>query len=166
MNRKKILCMVAFAMIAFCAKAQTYKLEGNTLILPASITFKSGTDNILAESEPMLDYLKKYLDSKTSITLLRIEGHVADEKDAEKSQKLSEKRALAIAKALVKRGVDCKRLLPVGFGANKPIESNTSVVGKAKNTRITIVNAEIRSKAIGGMPTDGGGKSAGDSCGK
>lgn len=164
MKLYKMLFMAVFAMMGLCAKAQTYKLEGNNLILPTPITFKSGTDNISENSETMIEYLKKYLESKTSVTLLRIEGHVADEKDKEKAQKLSEKRALAIAKALVKRGVDCKRLLPVGFGDNKPIEDNSSTVGKTKNTRIVISNAELRSKAIGGMPTNGGGKEAGSPC--
>ncbi len=159
MSLPKMLCMAVFVMLGLTAQAQTYKLEGNTLILPTPITFKGSTDNLTTESNEMLAYLKKYLDSKPTVTLLRIEGHVSDEKDAEKAQKLSEKRAWAVTKALVKLGVDCKRLLPVGFGDTKPVD-------KTKNTRITIVNAELRNKPIGGLSSDGGGKTAGSPCEK
>lgn len=151
---------------SFAVWAQDYKLEGNNLVLPAPITFKTGTANISNESEDVLNYIKVYLDKKTSVTLLRIEGHVFDEKNAEESQKLSEKRARAIAKALISRGVDCNRLLPVGFGSTKPVETNNTAVGRAKNTRIVIANAELRSKAIGGYPVDGGGKKTDSPCQK
>lgn len=143
-----------------------YKLEGNNLVLPSPIIFKTGSDHIAEESEKMLGYLKTYLESKPSVTLLRIEGHVADAKSVELAQSLSEKRALAVAKALVKLGVDCKRLLPVGFGSTKPIEDNATPTGKAKNTRIVIANAELRTKPIGGMPIDGGGKVTSSACQK
>jgi len=161
MNRK--IFFLLFLLIgngASGALAQTtYKLDGNHLILPAPIAFKNSSDKILPESEPMLDYIKAYLDTKTLVTLLRIEGHVSDAKNSEQAQILSEKRAMAIAKALVKRGADCKRILPVGFGASKPL-------GNDKNTRITLANAELRNRAIGGLPTDGGGKNAGTACEK
>jgi OOP family OmpA-OmpF porin len=75
------------------------------------------------------------------------------------AQARSEARALAVAKALVKAGVDCKRVLPVGFGASKPAFEDAS-----KNTRMVFENAALRGHAIGGMPVDGGGKVAGDPC--
>ena len=165
MTTKIFILSTLFSVCGWCVMAQnTYKLEGNQLILPSPINFKTGTDNLTEESDKMIDYLKKYLEAKSSVTLLRIEGHVSDAKTSAQAQTLSEKRALAIAKALVKKGVDCKRLLPVGFGTTKPIEDNSTPQGKAKNTRIVIANAELRSKAIGGMPTDGGGKTAGTAC--
>lgn len=166
MTKKSFLLIALLSAWGLCAYAQNYKLDGNNLVLPTPLTFKTGTDNLLPESEKMLDYLKTYLDSKTSVTLLRIEGHVSDEKDATQAQKLSEKRANAIAKALVKRGVDCKRLLPVGFGSNKPVAENTTPLGRTKNTRIVIANAELRGKSIGGLPTDGGGKTVESPCQK
>ena len=105
-----------------------------------------------------------YLADKTYISTLRIEGHTDDRGDAGANQALSEKRALAVAKALVAKGVDCKRLLPVGFGANKPIRPNDTPEGRAQNRRMDFVNAALRGRAIGGMPVDGGGVVAGDPC--
>ena len=92
---------------------------------------------------------------------MRIEGHVSG---STTSQALSEKRALAICKKLIAAGVDCKRLIAVGFGDTKPIEENNTPSGRAANTRISFVNAALRGHLIGGMPADGGGVVAGDVC--
>ena len=109
-------------------------------------------------------HIKKFLEAKSYISTLRIEVH-ADNNAAEVlSQSLSEKRALAIAKRLVKEGIDCKKLIAVGFGSSKPIAENKSPEGKAQNRRTEIHIAALRGKLIGGMPADGGGKVAGNIC--
>ncbi len=164
MTTKIIFSLLLFVGFFSTPTIAQYKLDGNNLVLPTTIVFKNGSDHIESESDKMLDYLKTYLDNKSSVTLLRIESHVADAKTPEKAQSLSEKRAFAITKALVKRGVDCKRLLPVGFGMTKPMMENASATGKEKNTRIMIVNTQLRNKSISNMPIDGGGKVAGDVC--
>jgi OOP family OmpA-OmpF porin len=79
-------------------------------------------------------------------------------------QKLSEKRAAAVCQRLVQMGIDCQRLLPVGFGSTKPVADNNSPEGKSKNGRIAFVNTALRGKNIGGMPVDGGGVIAGNAC--
>jgi len=69
-----------------------------------------------------------------------------------------------VCAALVKMGVDCKRLSAVGFGGTKPIAANDTPDGKAANQRVCFINAALRGHAIGGTPLDGGGKVAGDTC--
>ena len=61
-------------------------------------------------------------------------------------------------------GVDCKRLVAVGFGNTKPVADNSTPDGKARNSRVSFFNAALRDRLIGGMPADGGGKVAGDAC--
>jgi OOP family OmpA-OmpF porin len=61
-------------------------------------------------------------------------------------------------------GVDCKRLLPVGFGETRPIASNKTAEGRAKNRRTDFVNAAIAGKAIDVTALDAGGVAAGDPC--
>jgi OOP family OmpA-OmpF porin len=158
-------CSLA-VLLAVPALAQdakpTFKLEGHELVLPSPIAFQKGTDTLTAESTPALEHLRAYLEAKSYISLMRIEGHGAEAS----SQALSEKRALAVTRWLVEKGVDCKRLLPVGFGNNKPVADPGTPEGKAKNQRITVANAALRGRPIGGMPVDGGGKVAGDPCAK
>lgn len=154
--RKLIILLIAF--IQFSVNAQNnFKIENNELILPSPIVFKTGSEAIdMDASKAALEHIKAYLDAKSYISLIRIEGHVSSGKMAN-DQKLSELRAKAVYEWLVKVGVDCKRLIGVGFGNTKPIAENTSPEGKAQNNRIAIVNTELRNKAIGGMAIDGGG---------
>lgn len=133
----------------------SYRLDGNRLELPGPIVFSG--DALDPASDPALEHARSYLAAKDYITVMRIEGHAVD-------QAASERRALAVGRWLVAHGVDCKRLLAVGFGPNKPIASDSTPEGRAQNTRIELHNAELRGRAIGGMPLDGGGRVAGDLC--
>jgi hypothetical protein len=64
----------------------------------------------------------------------------------------------------VAQGLDCSRLVAVGFGSSKPIADNRTPEGKAANRRVVFANAALRGRPIGGAPLDGGGKSAGSVC--
>lgn len=145
-------------------KPKTFTVENHELKLADPILFFNGGDRLKPESEKALSMVKDYLDAKTYITLLRVEGHTDADGDSAVNQKLSERRALAVARWLVAKGVDCKRLLPVGFGGGKPLAPNDTAENKAKNRRLVFANATLRGRAIGGMPSDGGGKAAGDPC--
>ncbi len=140
-------------------QAQTkFELEGNMLKLPKPIIFETGTDKIIfEESEESLKHVKEYLTAKKYITVMRIEIHAQRAGDQEKLQTLTENRALAIANWLVENGVDCKRILPVGFGSTKPIVDPTSGPEANQNNRVEFQNAELAGHPIGGLPLDGGG---------
>jgi OmpA-OmpF porin, OOP family len=102
--------------------------------------------------------------AKEYITLMRVEGHSDNSGTAADIQKLTEQRAMTVCRWLVTNGIDCKRVIPVGFGDTKPIESNDTPMGKANNRRIVFALAALKGKMIGGMPADGGGVVAGDPC--
>lgn len=137
-----------------------YELEGNRLKLPDIVRFAGTLDGPGRGSEVALEHIRGYLAAKDYVTLMRIEAHVS----GPDAQALSERRALSVARWLVKKGIDCKRLLPVGFGDTKPIADGSTPEGRQQNTRIEAHNAELRGRAIGGMPVDGGGTLAGDPC--
>jgi OmpA-OmpF porin, OOP family len=160
---KKILLLVPVFFIA-TLHAQDYRLEGNEIKINKPIVFESGTDQLKTESIAALEIIKQYISSKTYISLLRIECHTDNTTNEQAAQLLTEKRALAVSKKLVEMGVDCKRLIAVGFGSSKPVAANSSTEGKAQNRRVSFYNAALRGHLIGGMPADGGGKVAGDSC--
>ncbi len=151
-------------LLAFTVKSHNYKIENNELILPSPIVFKTGTAELKPESDSTLFYIKNYLTDKPFITVLRIEGHTDNVGDEAKNQALSEIRAMAVGKWLESNGIDCKRLICVGFGSTKPITDNETPDGRLGNRRISVFNAELRKVKIGGMPLDGGGKKAGDVC--
>lgn len=161
---KYIQLIVICCLFTLSVTAQDYKIENNEVKTGKEISFKPGTAVLLPESDAALLVIKKYLDDKSYISTLRIEAHTDNSGDAAANQTLSEKRAEAISDRLIALGVDCNRLLPVGFGGTKPVADNGPAAGKAQNRRITFVNAALRGKAIGGMPTDGGGKVAVNPC--
>jgi OOP family OmpA-OmpF porin len=146
------------------APPMNFKQENGHLALPGPVVFESGKSLLKPESDAVLDVVKQYLEAKPEITLLRIEGHTDNVGIAAENQTLSELRSMAVAKWLIAKGIDCKRLLPVGFGQDKPIADNTKPDGREQNRRTAFVNAELKKKPIGGMPVDGGGKVAGDAC--
>jgi OmpA-OmpF porin, OOP family len=145
-------------------KAQDYSIVNNQVKITKEVKFKTASAELLPESDEALLIIKKYLEDKPYISLLRVESHSDNTGDAAANQLLTEKRALAVCKKLVMLGVDCKRLTPVGFGNTKPVADNSTDEGKNENRRISFINAALRGRAIGGMPTDGGGKTAGDPC--
>lgn len=67
---------------------------------------------------------------------IQIDGHTNSEGTDERNQRLSDRRARAVADFLSRNGVDPKRLTAVGYGASQPIADNATEAGRAKNRRI------------------------------
>ncbi len=147
-----VLALAAQALRAQ-APAQELRRDGHEMVLPQPLAFAPGSPDLLTQSEPGLELIRAYLARQPSITLLRIEGHVTDGADEQARLVLSLKRSQSVALWLVAHGVECKRLIPVGFGSSKPRHP----AGDARNERIEFVNAALRGRPIGGLPVEGGG---------
>ena len=65
-----------------------------------------------------------------------LEGHTDSTGSDAHNQKLSERRAAAVADALKSFGVDSSRITSVGYGESKPIASNATKAGRAQNRRV------------------------------
>lgn len=98
------------------------------------LKFASGKFELLKGSEEDLDKIETPL-KKFPNLVIRIEGHTDSKGSAEYNQKLSEKRANAVRDALIKRGIDPKRLKSVGLGESRLISS----ISDAENRRVEIV---------------------------
>lgn len=156
--------MVGMAWLAAAGWTQAaVTIENNRLKTDSAPGFVTGTANLTPESEAVLEEIKDYLTAKTYLSLVRVEGHVGPDGDESELQALSEARALAVVRWLVSRGIECERLIAVGFGSGKPVVANDGPE-RARNTRVEMAPAALRGRLIGGMPADGGGKVAGDAC--
>jgi len=144
--------------------AQLHKMENGKLVLDQPVTFKTGSAELTDEGKEALKPIKEFLTQKDYITTLRVEGHTDNSAPESSNQKLSEQRALSVCKWLIENGIDCKRLIAVGFGSTKPVASNDTPMDRAQNRRMEFIPAALKGKAIGGMPLDGGGVVAGDPC--
>ncbi|MBU5635195.1 OmpA family protein [Geomonas sp. Red69] len=68
---------------------------------------------------------------------VQVDGHTDNVGKPEANMKLSQDRADAVVKYLVdKKGVAANRLSAKGFGDTKPIASNKTKAGQAKNRRV------------------------------
>jgi OmpA-OmpF porin, OOP family len=141
-----------------------FKQEGGHLALPGPVLFETGKAVLKPESDAVLEIVKQYLEAKPDITLLRIEGYTDNVGIPADNLKLSQDRSMAVARWLIGKGIACKRLIPVGFGQDNPVGDNKTPEGREANRRTYFVNAELKGKAIGGAPVDGGGKTAGNAC--
>ncbi len=102
------------------------------------IYFNSGSAVLLEESEPMLKQVAEVIRGSPQAQLT-IEGHTDNIGSAEYNQKLSEQRANAVRDALVTRyGVTAARLSAKGYGLTRPVETNATVEGRARNRRVEL----------------------------
>jgi outer membrane protein OmpA-like peptidoglycan-associated protein len=77
--------------------------------------------------------LRKYPDLK-----LEVQGHTDSKGNADYNLKLSQRRAAAVVKAIVKQGIEPQRLTPKGLEQTQPITSNDDEAGRAKNRRVEL----------------------------
>jgi len=118
--------------------------EGKIVILE-KVLFVTAKDKILKRSENVLQAVKDRLNESPGITKVRIEGHTDDRGSDTYNQRLSEKRANAILRFLVKNGIDPDRLEAVGYGEAKPIDTNKTEDGRERNRRVEFTILEQKS---------------------
>ncbi len=103
------------------------------------LNFESGTTVIAKESEATLSDLLAILKAYPAVDS-RLEGHTDTVGQPEANKKLSEDRAAAAIEAfLVNAGIDTKRIATAGYGQEKPMASNDTDDGRAKNRRLELV---------------------------
>jgi len=67
-----------------------------------------------------------------------VEGHTDSIGSDAYNQRLSERRANAVRDYMVSRGIDAQRIMTKGWGKSKPIASNKTKEGRARNRRVEI----------------------------
>ncbi len=124
-------------------------------MLPGPLEFDGVVVDAAASAEP-LAHIRDFLLDRTDVTLVRIEGHTASDQNTGDGLTFSAERALSVGVWLVSEGVACERLVAAAFAGLEPIAANDTPEGMAQNRRIEVVVAELRGRAIGGTPVDGG----------
>lgn len=113
-------------------------LKKNGRIALRGILFDTGKDTIKAESEPLLGEIVSLLEGDATLKL-GIEGHTDNVGESKANLALSKKRAEAVKKFLVGKGIAAARLTTNGFGDAKPVVPNSSDENKAQNRRVELV---------------------------
>jgi outer membrane protein OmpA-like peptidoglycan-associated protein len=84
-------------------------------------------------------------------TRIIIEGHTDSTGSAELNQALSERRADAVANALIGRGVSEDALRTNGRGEDYPVASNQTAAGRHQNRRVEIILSDASGRFAQGV---------------
>jgi chemotaxis protein MotB len=116
-----------------------------TVTLPDTVLFDSGKATLKSSSKRVLDKIASVLNSQYKGQTIRVEGHT-DSQPIRKTKNLwqdnwdlSCNRSMAVVRYLVSKGIDPKRIYASGFSYYKPIGSNQTASGRARNRRVAIV---------------------------
>jgi outer membrane protein OmpA-like peptidoglycan-associated protein len=118
--------------------AETRRTEDGILVqLKSDLLF--GTDSAVLKPQAvdqlssLGDILAKYPQDR-----IRIEGYADATGSARHNEELSQRRADAVRKVLLGRGVKEPQVTALGMGDTRPVASNASSAGRAKNRRVEL----------------------------
>lgn len=103
-----------------------------------TITFATNSAELTDSAKATLNKNVSVLAEIASNAFFRIEGNTDSQGNADMNVGLSQRRAQAVVNYLASKGFDAGRLIPVGNGPNRPIASNSTSAGRAKNRRTDI----------------------------
>jgi len=116
----------------------TEEARGTVLTLGGNILFASGQYNLREDALSKLNVVAVALKTMTGRTFL-VEGHTDSTGNPAFNQQLSMKRAGAVREYLIRQGLPAEQVKAVGYGKDKPVASNSTAEGRAKNRRVEIV---------------------------
>lgn len=102
------------------------------------IHFEFDKDKIKPESFPILDAVAEILSQNPQVRI-EVQGHTDGKGSAPYNKKLSDRRAAAVMKYLVAKGIDTSRLNSCGYGLERPVQTNKTDQGRALNRRVQFV---------------------------
>jgi len=99
------------------------------------ILFDINSSKIQPNSFAYLNNLSEYFNADTTIKI-EISGHTDNTGNDTINNSLSLERAQSVKNYLISKGILPERIKTFGYGSTRPIVSNATSVGKAKNRRI------------------------------
>jgi outer membrane protein OmpA-like peptidoglycan-associated protein len=118
--------------------AETKRTENGVLVrMKSEILFDSGSavlkPEAIAQLEKVGGILAKYSDDR-----VRVEGHTDSTGSAATNEQLSQRRADAVRRVLLGRGVTEAQVTALGMAATQPIADNKTAAGRASNRRVEL----------------------------
>ncbi len=110
-------------------------IENKISIPLKNIFFDTNKYLLKPESYHELARLAKFIKSNPTL-LIEISGHTDNKGTITKNITLSQNRANSVKNYLIKIACKSKNLKALGYGQSKPIETNNSKEGRAKNRRV------------------------------
>jgi len=103
-----------------------------------SVTFKVNSSTLDASAKSTLDGVAGQVSSLQSGFMVEIQGFASSDGDENYNVTLSERRAEAVQRYLVSKGVPLFRVSIVGLGTDKPVGDNKTRDGRQQNRRVEV----------------------------
>jgi outer membrane protein OmpA-like peptidoglycan-associated protein len=111
--------------------------RGVSVNLP-DVLFEFGKSNLTYEAEQTARQIAEAAGSVKG-RMITVEGHTDSIGSDQANQKLSEDRADRVARTIISDGVSREKVRSRGLGKTKPIASNESSEGRARNRRVEVI---------------------------
>jgi outer membrane protein OmpA-like peptidoglycan-associated protein len=120
-------------------------IESDRIRIKGNILFETGSANIQKQSLKLLDEVAVVLARNPTLGPIMIEGHTDNVGSDALNLSLSQRRAQSVVDYLISKDIASKRLRAKGFGESKPIATNATPLGRAKNRRVDfrLIKSEI-----------------------
>lgn len=102
------------------------------------VNFKTASAELLEDSYYMLEKVYNSLEAFPNVKV-EIGGHTDNQGGESYNIALSNDRAKAVMNYLVERGISADRITARGYGKTRPVASNDTPEGRAKNRRVEVV---------------------------
>ncbi|MGA7381716.1 MAG: OmpA family protein [Terriglobales bacterium] len=113
-------------------------LDNYRVVNQASVQFGFDKDNLTKDAKDALDQLATNVPN-TKGYIITVEGATDSTGDAEYNYALSQRRADAVIQYLASQhNVPAYKIYLIGLGKDKPVESNQTREGRAKNRRVDV----------------------------
>ncbi len=118
------------------------KVDNNGCAIPEviilkGVNFETSSDRLTSDSIGILNGVAETLLRRTEISI-EVGGYTDNRGATSSNEKLSQKRAQAVAKYLASRGIKADRLTAKGYGESNPVADNNTETGRAQNRRVEL----------------------------
>ncbi len=120
------------------ADLKAKQTQRGPVVTLSDVLFDTGAATLKPGAGLSLDRLADYLKAHPQTKVL-IEGHTDSRGSDAYNEELSQRRADAVAKALVQRGVSADAVRTAGRGKSYPVATNDTAAGRQQNRRVEIV---------------------------
>lgn len=119
-------------------EAEVYRQGDKLLIRLKGMKFPSGRSELPGDSMALLERVKGVAQGLNASSVV-VEGHTDAVGAAAANKELSQKRAEAVAKYFSSNGLSDDAIQAVGYGFEKPLATNKTKDGRAKNRRVDVI---------------------------
>lgn len=121
---------------------------------PFVFFFDSGSARITPQTEAIVANFAGFLQASPYITVVEVHGHADRAGPASLNRRLSCRRAAAVRRSLIAKGISPDLMVTVGWGEEEPLVSTGDGVAEAQNRRVEIIffreeDGQSRSKPHG-----------------